>query len=305
MIFLVGGTGYIGSKFAECLEERGIEYMNLSRREQDYYNYDMLYQLLRAYKPKFLINCAGYTGKPNVDACEIFQEETFRGNVTLPVVLAKACQMTKTPWGHVSSGCIYNGYDKKFQEDDESNFCFDRLPCSYYSGTKALAEQKIKDIGGSYYIWRLRIPFDEHCSGRNYLSKLIKYKMLLNLKNSVSHRADFVNYCLELWLNGCDYGVYNVVNSNPLSTKQVTDKINKILKLEKDFKFFENEKQMYKTAASTPRSNCILDNSKLKKQLRKHDIKVRTTTQAIEDALTNWIGEEVNESSGIDSAFWK
>tara|TARA_Y100000310_G_scaffold345513_1_gene465828 strand:+ start:41 stop:958 length:918 start_codon:yes stop_codon:yes gene_type:complete len=305
VILLIGGTGYVGSQFSSELTSRGIEYINLTRSESDYYNYTLLYQMLRELKPSFLINCAGYTGKPNVDACEVFQEDTFRGNVTLPAVIAKACQMARVPWGHVSSGCIYNGYDKRFQEDDGPNFCFDIPPCSYYSGTKALGEQRIKEVGGEYYIWRLRIPFDEHSGERNYLSKLIKYERLLNLKNSVSHRSDFVNYCLDLWLNNCDYGIYNVVNSNPLSTEQVTNKINKILNLGKEFKFFENEKEMYKKAASTPRSNCILDNSKLKKQLGKHGIKVRTTTQALEEALTNWRGEEIDENSGIDSAFWK
>jgi UDP-glucose 4,6-dehydratase len=305
MILLLGGTGYIGSQFISELDSRGIEYMNISRSESDYYNYTLLYQMLRELKPRFLINCAGYTGKPNVDACEIFQEDTFKGNVTLPSVIAKACAMARVPWGHVSSGCIYNGYDKKFTEEDESNFSFDVPPCSYYSGTKALGEQKIKEIGEDYYIWRLRIPFDEYDSGRNYLSKLMKYDKLLNSKNSISHRADFVSYCLDLYLYKCEYGIYNVVNSRPVSTKVITNKINKILGINKDFKFFENEKEMYKSAAATPRSNCTLDNAKLRKQLGKHDIKVRTSLQAVEEALENWKGIEKNEDSRIDESFWK
>jgi len=303
MIFLIGGTGYIGSQFATDLERRGIEYLNLSRSEYDYYNYDLFLQLLKQYKPDFVINCAGYTGKPNVDACEYFQEETYKGNVTLPAVIGKACEMTDTPWGHVSSGCIYNGYKKDFTEKDDPNFCFDMPPCSHYSGTKALGEQRVQEIGGEYYIWRLRIAFDEFDNPRNYLTKLLSYPRLLDAKNSISHRADFAKYCNDLWLHECELGIYNVVNTNAVSTKQVTDRINKYLKINKNFDFFKDEKEMYEFAANTPRSNCILDNSKLRKQLGKHNIKVRTTLKAIEHALKNWTGE--NEDSSVDKSFWE
>src|SRR5207247_10582577 len=43
-----------------------------------------------------------------------------------------------------------------YSEADEPNFSFSRPPCSFYSGTKALAEEAIADVGQSY-IWRLRI----------------------------------------------------------------------------------------------------------------------------------------------------
>ena len=74
-----------------------------------------------------------------------------------------------------------------------SNFSFDYPPCSYYSGTKVLGEAAIKEVGGNYYIWRLRIPFDEYDSPRNYLTKLIRYDKLLDAENSVSHLGDFVD----------------------------------------------------------------------------------------------------------------
>src|SRR5438067_1708626 len=61
-----------------------------------------------------------------------------------------------------------------FTETDTPNFSFRDLPCSFYSGTKALAEEAIAGVGNSY-IWRLRIPFDEVDGPRNYLSKVQRY----------------------------------------------------------------------------------------------------------------------------------
>ena len=64
---------------------------------------------MRRAKPDFLINAAGYTGKPNVDACEIHRADTLQGNTIFPVMVAHACAAQGVPFGHVSSGCIYAG----------------------------------------------------------------------------------------------------------------------------------------------------------------------------------------------------
>ena len=105
MIILLGATGYIGSAFAEVLEQKGCVYTALSRAKLDYTRFSVLTEFLRQHKPTFLINAAGVTGKPNVDACEVARTETLNGNVLLPVTIAHACEITGTPWGHVSSGC--------------------------------------------------------------------------------------------------------------------------------------------------------------------------------------------------------
>ena len=70
MIIVLGGTGYIGETFLSELNSRNLNFVNYSRKDFDYYNYDNLYVKLKLMKPDFLINCAGYTGKPNVDVCE-------------------------------------------------------------------------------------------------------------------------------------------------------------------------------------------------------------------------------------------
>lgn len=307
MVILLGATGYIGQEFKKQLEELGVETLCVSRSTYDYYNLDTLRSLLQEKRPEFLINCAGYTGKPNVDACEDNQEETMRGNVTLVHNIAKACLMNGVPWGHVSSGCIYTGSNgaNGFTELDVPNFSFDTMRCSYYSGTKAQAEEIIKSLGNQVYTWRLRIPFDEYDNSRNYLSKLLNYPRILDANNSISHKADFVKYCLTLWQTKADYGIYNVVNTHPVTTKQVTEKINEILGIDKEFLFFENENQMYSSgAARTPRSNCVLDNTKLRKAI--HPKRVRSSIKAIEASLKQWkVLEQDKDENGILKSYWQ
>jgi UDP-glucose 4,6-dehydratase len=77
-----------------------------------------------------------------------------------------------------------------FHEIDLPNFTFAQNNCSFYSGTKALAEEVMKAFP-EFYIWRLRIPFDEYDGPRNYLSKVQNYAKVYQNWNSLSHRGDF------------------------------------------------------------------------------------------------------------------
>src|SRR6185369_16793036 len=109
MIVLLGASGYIGEAFAHALRERKQSFTSLSRKQLDYTQFDTLLKFLREKKPAFLINAAGYTGKPNVDACEQAKADTLAGNALFPRTIAHACLTVGIPWGHVSSGCIYSG----------------------------------------------------------------------------------------------------------------------------------------------------------------------------------------------------
>ncbi len=177
MILLLGGTGYIGRAFQKLLVERNVEFQVISRAEFDYTNRDQLIDLIRESHPDFLINAAGYTGKPNVDACELYKADCLQGNAVLPGTIREACEATGLSWGHVSSGCIYTGSrpDRSgFTETDAPNFCFRTDNCSFYSGCKAIGEECLADAE-DVFVWRLRIPFNHVDSTRNYLSKLMRY----------------------------------------------------------------------------------------------------------------------------------
>jgi dTDP-4-dehydrorhamnose reductase len=315
MILLLGASGYIGEAFARELERRKEPFAALSRKSVDYSRFEELLKYLRKEKPEFVINAAGYTGKPNVDACETARADTLQGNTLLPQTIAHACAVAGVPWGHVSSGCIYSGAKietggktvvepsltkpevqallvkdrsalKGFTETDEPNFSFRRPPCSFYSGTKALGEEAIAGVGQSY-IWRLRIPFDEFDNPRNYLTKIQRYPKVYDNVNSISHRADFVRACLDTWRLRAPFGIYNVTNPGWVTTREVIAALEKHLKTGRCFDFWENDEQFYRLAAKTPRSNCVLDVSKLLAA----GVKIRPVGEALEDSLKKWTKE--------------
>jgi UDP-glucose 4,6-dehydratase len=316
MILLLGASGYIGEAFAKELQRRGKDFLSLSRKQADYTRFETLLDLLKTKKPEFVINSAGYTGKPNVDACENAKADTLAGNTLLPQTIAQACAAAGVPWGHVSSGCIYSGAKivesgrtivekdmtqpgphavvektpekiRGFAETDTPNFSFRDLPCSFYSGSKALGEEAIAGVGQSY-IWRLRIPYDECDNARNYLSKVQRYSKVYDNVNSISHRGDFVSACLDTWEKRVPFGIYNVTNQGFVTTRQVVAMIEKILKPNRTFEFWKNDGEFYQQAAKTPRSNCVMDVSKLLAV----GIKTRDVHEALEESLKNWEPEK-------------
>ena len=286
MILLLGGSGYVGQAFQHFLQSRDINFVSLTRSSIDYTRPETLAAFLYEMQPSFLINCAGYTGKPNVDACEDHKAECLFGNAVLPGIISRACQTTATPWGHVSSGCVYDGRRADgagFTEEDPPNFSFRSDNCSFYSGTKGLGEEVLTD-DKNCFVWRLRIPFSEVDSPRNYLSKLIRYERLLRAENSLSQLDEFVRSCWKCWERRIPFGIYNMTNPGFVTTDEVVDLIRASGVAPKDFSFFEDDDEFMRVAARTPRSNCVLDSSKLSET----GIEMTEVHEAIAIALRNW-----------------
>jgi dTDP-4-dehydrorhamnose reductase len=286
MIYLLGGSGYVGQAYQTLLARKNIPFRNLRRAELDYTNPALLAAALQADRPAFLINAAGYTGKPNVDACELHKTDCLFGNAVLPGLIARACAQAGVPWGHVSSGCIYTGTRADgagFTEDDTPNFSFRTNNCSFYSGTKALGEEV---LAGTFncYVWRLRIPFDHVDNPRNYLTKLMRYEKLLDATNSISQLDEFVAATLACWEKRVPFGTYNVTNPGHVTTREVVAMIERSGVHPKPYAFFSSEAEFMKVAAKTPRSNCVMSSEKLASV----GIRMTEVREAVQRALRDW-----------------
>ena len=283
---LIGKNGYVGQKFS-LLPGVKKDLIHIGRDSCNYYDRKLLSEFIAQNQISFVINAAGYTGKPNVDTCELAKAECLSGNAVLPGIIREVCEDFNIPWGHVSSGCIYSGRrqdGKGWAEDDEPNFSFRSPPCSFYSGTKALGEEMLEGAENCY-IWRLRIPFNDERSPRNYLQKLLNYDSLLEAENSVSHLGEFVQKCVECFEKEVEPGIYNMTNPGSVTTRQVTEWMREEGVTDKKFQFFEDEEQFMTKAAKTPRSNCVLDTTKAKKA----GIGMRPVEEAMRESMQKMV----------------
>jgi len=65
MKILILGKGYIGSYLAK--KETKHEITHISKNDFDYSNYSKFEEYIKREMPDWIINCSGYTGKPNVE----------------------------------------------------------------------------------------------------------------------------------------------------------------------------------------------------------------------------------------------
>jgi len=257
---VIFGKGYIGLELGTALTAEGYQVMQLSRAEMDYTNPSSLSSFLTQLKEKdkktIIINCVGFTGKPNVDECEIstVKPVCLSLNASLPLAMASECKSLNLPFIHVSSGCIYNGYTKVFSETDTPNFGVFNPESSFYSKTKHQGEINLSSINyGS--ILRIRMPFTRTPHPRNFLVKINKYPDILNSENSVTSVEDFCAFVYQFIKIGAhkSYGIYNVVNPGVVTNRSIRTMMGTADKCR-----VVTEDYLLQNGMMARRSNCLL-----------------------------------------------
>ena len=311
MILLLGATTYVGQAFARLLRGRNDPFVPLSRHTLDYSRFELLFDYVRKIKPDLVINADELSDKPNANSSDTDCLSMLQANTLLPQVIARVCSMTKTMLGHVSSGSIYTGSkvleegslrteeDLRlpsaraafalhpetflgFTELDAPNFSFKQPPCTFYSGTKALAEEALRDSPA--YIWRLRLPFNERDEPDNFLSQLQDGFKSQDSVNSVSHLEDCVGACLDLWERRAPIGIYNVVNPGPVRTVEVLQLIHRSERTKRPLRLLLYEPEPVSCSEGAARPDCILDCSKLLRA----GVKLREAKRAVAHSVQNW-----------------
>ena len=266
--YVILGKGYVGQTLAAALRQANKTVHILSRGELDYTNPKVLRGYLTTRGQQdceiTVINCAGFTGSPNVDACElpINQPKVYSLNAQLPLDLAMVCKSyPNVNLIHISSGCIYDGYEKIHSETDTPNFGFYSSRSSFYSKTKHLSELLLQRLEYGC-ILRVRMIFGQESNDRNFLNKVLKYKNHIANENSMTSVEDLCQFIIRLTEMNAErtYGVYNVVNEGSISLKVIAGIFNKYPKFQRNW-VFVNEADLQLAAK---RSNCVLDTAKIR-----------------------------------------
>jgi len=261
---IVLGNGYIGKMTYKHLTSTMTDFDVVTLSKYPYINpearreelFTALNSEFNGYEQKWLVNCVGYTGKPNVDACENDKQACWDLNVTFPTILAEFCSQKNIKIINISSGCIYDGTER-YTEDDEPNFGVSSETSSWYSRTKHAAELCLSAYPNVYTL-RIRMPIcNDFNSSKNYLTKLLKYNNLLQETNSKTVIEDLTHMVNRLInIRTVPTGIFNCVNPDPLSTKEVTEILDKYGMWNPHWKFIDYSQ--LKEHITANRSNCVL-----------------------------------------------
>ncbi len=248
MSTLIFGKGFFGERFAQAISGSTLVGTDIT-------NTVLVAEALDTHKPDVVINCAGKTGKPNVDWCETHKSETLNSNLLGPLVLRQACEVRNIYFVQLGSGCIYEGDNdgRGWGEDDPPNFFG-----SFYSRTKGWINDALRDFPVLQV--RLRMPIDGKQGPRNLITKLIGYPKVISVPNSISAVDDVVMATRALMEKRAT-GIYNVVNPGMIVHKDILDLYKEIIDPVHQVEYISLDELNTRTAAG--RSNCVLSSAKL------------------------------------------
>jgi dTDP-4-dehydrorhamnose reductase len=261
MKYLIFGNGMIGGRFDSFLEDTYLSSVNICDEEK-------VKEEIRKIDPDVVINCAGKTGRPNIDWCEDNKLETLNSNVNGLFILLKSCQELRKYLVQVDSGCVYEGDNNGngFSEDDEPNF-FD----SFYARSKIIGQKLLKEFD-NVLVLRIRFPLLSEPDDRNYLDKILKYNKIIDVKNSVTIFDDFLESAKYLMENK-KKGFYNIVNPGEMSPAEILEVYKEIVDPSHTYEVISLD-ELY-TFTKAKRSNCVLNSDKLQREFPLKLIKER------------------------------
>lgn len=242
---VVYGGGYIGSLLAKELTAPLVT-RRIERRE-DIVAPDEA-------PPEIIVNAIGKTGTPNVDWCEDHKSESYFANVHVPYLLAEYARNHGAKLVHLSSGCVFEGDNagEGFGEGDAPNF-----QGSYYSHTKVVAERLLAEYPEVLTL-RLRMPISGVPGPRNLLSKLLSYREIIDVPNSITIVEDFLPTVRELIARGTT-GIIHCVNPEPITHREILAAYEAASKTALGKRFIDPSELRVKA----PRSNTILRTDRL------------------------------------------
>lgn len=144
-ILLLGKNGQVGWELLRTLSPLG-EILAAGRADLDMTDIGRLRKTVRAIKPRVIVNAAAYTA---VDRAEDEPERAMAINGTAPGVLAEEAKKCGALLVHYSTDYVFDGTKNgPYTEEDIPS------PLNVYGKTKLAGEDAIRNVDGSYLIFR-------------------------------------------------------------------------------------------------------------------------------------------------------
>lgn len=211
MIYIVGHKGWIGQMYINLFKAQGIQYTHSDfRGEDEKIKIDILNK-----KPTHILCCMGRThGVFNgveystIDYLENKEtiHENINDNLYVPLNLALFAKEKLIHFTYIGTGCIfkYNSQVNEFTESDNPNF-FE----SNYSIVKGFTDMLMRNTDA--LVLRIRMPITNTNNPRNFITKILKYKKICSMANSMSVLDELLPISIKMMMN-YETGCFNFTN---------------------------------------------------------------------------------------------
>lgn len=163
-VLVSGAGGQVGRQMLAAVPD-GIEARGVDRGALDIADPVAVAELLRAFAPDVIVNCAAYTA---VDRAEQEHEAAWRANAAGPQVLAEALRGSQARLVHISTDYVFDGRSVRAYRPDDAT-----APLGEYGRSKLAGEQAVISLLGARALV-LRTAWVYGAHGRNFLHTMLR-----------------------------------------------------------------------------------------------------------------------------------
>ena len=289
-VLVYGSNGWIGSQFVSILKLNNIDYTcGVSRIDTE----TDLIQEINNINPTHIVSFIGRThgmiNNTRYTTIDYLEQpgkltENVRDNLYSPLLLAHICTQKNIHYTYLGTGCIFK-FDEDhpfeqevsgFTEQDKPNFFG-----STYSIVKGFTDRFMHLFDKSVLNLRIRMPITGEENPRNFITKIINYKKICSIKNSMTVLPELLPLVLNMMRNKT-IGTMNLTNPGLISHNEILDMYKEIVDPTFGYANFSAEEQ--RKILACDRSNNYLDTSRLE-SLYPY---VRNIKNAIKDCLVSY-----------------
>lgn len=269
MLFLIyGHNGWIGKKVCNLLDKMGIEYVRGECRAE---HINELEKEILYNGPTHIISLIGRTHGVhngtlinNIDYLE--QEgklrENVRDNLYSPTILGLLSNKHKIHYTYMGTGCIFN-YDDEHPFEEEVNGFTEESTANFFGSSYSVVKgytDKIMSIFDNVLNVRIRMPVDNDMTDRNFINKIVKYKKICSIYNSMTSLPELLPLMIDMAINNVT-GTINLVNPGLISHNEILEMYKEIIDPNFSWENFTLEEQ--NQLLKSKRCNCYMSSSRL------------------------------------------
>jgi dTDP-4-dehydrorhamnose reductase len=170
-LFVIGGSGLIGSHLLQAAKDRNFQAIGTYRNfalpgltQLDCGNSSAVEKLIEAERPAAVIHAAGWTW---VDGCEDNPQRAFIENAEQPAKIAAICRRKEIQFAYFSTSYVFDGEAGPYHEDDQPN------PINVYGKSKLQGEQSILSENPDALILRVICVHGAEAQKKNFAYQVL------------------------------------------------------------------------------------------------------------------------------------
>lgn len=282
-IFIIGGSGLVGSRIVELLG-KDYDFQNLSIETGTDITRPETLEEVKYYKGNAVV--LHLAAKADVDGCEkdkalAEQGDAFKINVLGAKNVADACKETNKKLLYISTDFVFDGKNPPaggYTEEDKPN------PLNWYGQTKYLAEEFVKASGVPYVIIRIAYPYRKEFPLKKDFVHAILDRLNSNQEVTavVNHWMtptfiDDIAVAIDKLIRTNSTGIFHVVGSEPITPFDAAMTIASTFHLNPHLINKTTLSEYFKDRALRP-SNLTINNDRI----RKLGVKMKTFEEGLE-----------------------